>query len=261
MSIIPGASASGLDWAQFTSVEWKAFTSDEWGGFEAIEASTAGYDAWNRLVKAVDGGITIKYSYDGLGRLVLRSVDEGGFQSVRHVYFTQSTTWQVLEERREESSPPQLQYIWGLRYIDELITRERIGVASRERQYAIQDASWNVVAVVGVDGQTLERMVYSGYGIPRWLSPGYIELSYSEIDWLMLYRARDFEYAIGVYSGRYRGYSPRFERWLQRDALGYVDGMNLYAATFVPNNVDPSGGKCIVSTHCYQVVPGGITVE
>jgi hypothetical protein len=36
-------------------------------------------------------------------------------------------------------------------------------------------------------------------------------------------------------------YSTERGRFLQRDPIGYVDGLNLYAAYFVPNDVDPTG--------------------
>jgi RHS repeat-associated protein len=49
--------------------------------------------------------------------------------------------------------------------------------------------------------------------------------------------------AIGLYHFPFRTYSPRLGRWLQRDPLGYVDGVNLYAyAGSSPTNlVDPLG--------------------
>jgi RHS repeat-associated protein len=49
--------------------------------------------------------------------------------------------------------------------------------------------------------------------------------------------------AIGLYHFPFRTYSPRLGRWLQRDPLGYVDGVNMYAyAGSSPTNlVDPLG--------------------
>ena len=40
---------------------------------------------------------------------------------------------------------------------------------------------------------------------------------------------------------RARVYSPIIGRWASADPLGFVDGMNLYLAYFVPNRSDPSG--------------------
>ena len=49
--------------------------------------------------------------------------------------------------------------------------------------------------------------------------------------------------AIGLYHFPFRTYSPRLGRWLQRDPLGYVDGVNMYAyAGSSPTNlIDPLG--------------------
>lgn len=60
---------------------------------------------------------------------------------------------------------------------------------------------------------------------------------------------------------RARTYQPTIGRWLSTDPLMFVDGVNLYLAYFVPNNIDPSGlqasghppGTVIVTT------PGGGT--
>jgi RHS repeat-associated protein len=47
----------------------------------------------------------------------------------------------------------------------------------------------------------------------------------------------------GLYTVRYRHYDPALGRWLERDPLGYVDGMNLYG--YVANSpiitIDPYG--------------------
>jgi RHS repeat-associated protein len=49
--------------------------------------------------------------------------------------------------------------------------------------------------------------------------------------------------AIGLYHFPFRTYSPRLGRWLQRDPLGYVDGVNMYAyARSSPTSlIDPLG--------------------
>jgi len=49
--------------------------------------------------------------------------------------------------------------------------------------------------------------------------------------------------AIGLYQFPFRTYSPRLGRWLQRDPLGYVDGVNLveYVRSMVNRFVDPLG--------------------
>jgi len=44
-----------------------------------------------------------------------------------------------------------------------------------------------------------------------------------------------------LYHVRHRSYHPTLGRWMQRDAIGYVDGMSLYELGGVPNTTDPFG--------------------
>jgi len=128
---------------------------------------TCKYDAWNRLVKVQSGETTLAtYSYDGLNR---RVTETAGGNTRAHYY---SDADQVLEERVSSSPlplgegqsegefiaalPADRQYVWGLRYVDDLILRDRdngtggnlgkSGFGLGERLYALQDANWNVVA-------------------------------------------------------------------------------------------------------------------
>ena len=50
---------------------------------------------------------------------------------------------------------PDRQFVWGLRYIDDCVLRDRSnGGTLNERLYAMQDANWNVVAICN----TLRRL-------------------------------------------------------------------------------------------------------
>ncbi len=118
------------------------------------------YDAWNRLVEVNHNGVLVAgYEYDGLNRRTLKEVYiSGSLEEVRYFYY--SDQWQVLEERVEDNyygssssaagTPTvDIQYVWGLRYVDDLVLRDRDtsdpknGVLN-ERLYALQDANWNV---------------------------------------------------------------------------------------------------------------------
>ena len=59
--------------------------------------------------------------------------------------------------------------MWGLRYIDDLILRDRDPNADGtldERLYAFQDPNWNVIALTDVSGDVQERYAYDAYGMP-----------------------------------------------------------------------------------------------
>jgi hypothetical protein len=80
----------------------------------------------NRLVKIADGSDTVsEYAYDGAKRRIVQKSYTGGvLDETRHLYYTQPSSWQVLEERlgtSPDSADPERQFVWGLRYIDDYI--------------------------------------------------------------------------------------------------------------------------------------------
>jgi hypothetical protein len=115
------------------------------------------WDAWNRLVKLEEpngsGGwqTLAEYQYDGqTWRTVAKSYAGGALSETRHFYFT--SRWQDIEERlgtTPTTASANRQFVWGLRYIDDLALRDRDtgGGTLDERLYAMQDANWSVVAI------------------------------------------------------------------------------------------------------------------
>jgi hypothetical protein len=106
------------------------------------------------------GGTTVgAYKYDGRNRRVQRDT------SVTRDYYY-SNKWQVLEERLSGVAPscPERQFVWGLRYDDDLVLRDRVSSqsssstcqASDERLYVLHDF-FHVTAVVNTGGTVLER--------------------------------------------------------------------------------------------------------
>jgi YD repeat-containing protein len=104
------------------------------------------YDAWNRLVAVKNGGTTLAaYGYNGLGE----RITETHGSTTTDLYY--SADWQVLEER--VGGVVQARNVWSPVYVDALILRDQSsqhnGVLD-QRLYAVQDADWNVVALVDV---------------------------------------------------------------------------------------------------------------
>ena len=116
----------------------------------------ARYDAWNRLVEVLaanDTTVIAEYVYDGRNfRTVKKTYTDDALDETRHFYY--NNQWQCLEERVDEETRPDVQYVWGARYIDDLILRDRDADASsltgnlggtssglEERLYALQDAN------------------------------------------------------------------------------------------------------------------------
>jgi len=215
----------------------------------ALNAQTSGvlntYDAWNRLVAVYDQALQFtlaEYEYDGLGRRVVKTLYDGtegpGPLETRHFYY--SAAWQVIEERVDTSTAADRQFIWGIRYVDDLVLRDRdattggdlgtSGSGLDERLYALQDANYNVTALADTSGTVVERFAYQGYGTPKVLDPNWSDdlNNQSDFGWETLFAGYRYDADTGLYHVRNRYYHAQLGRWLTRDPLGYVDGMSLY---------------------------------
>jgi len=242
---------------------WSFYDEEDWCFYK--------YDAWNRLVEVYTypGGPPCtfgKYYYDGLPRRIWRIVDGFGYPNRTDYYY--NTDWQVLEERFYDGEDPETtvatdvtcQYVWDTRYIDAPICRDKdvdddddctetdwdTGDDPDEHLYYCQDANFNTTALVErSDGTVLERYVYDPYG----------KVTIYDDDWsdtvtwgnsktnAYLYSGYRYDHETRLYHVRHRSYHPTLGRWMQRDPIGYADGMGLYEyiACSPPNRRDPTG--------------------
>ena len=183
----------------------------------AGSAYVATFDAWQRLMTLTDpstGDTVQKNQYDGRNFRVARLTYTGGSLSETR-YFVFSSQWQVLEEYVASTSltVPDRQYVWGLRYIDDLVLRDR-GVSGtlNERLYALQDANWNAVAISNAAGAVQERYNYTAYGVSTVLNPDFsIKSGGTAFDWTVLYTGRELDSETGVYYHRARYYLALWE--------------------------------------------------
>jgi RHS repeat-associated protein len=204
---------------------------------DPTQSFNATYDAWNRMTSVSDSTyIVAAYQYDGVGRRVVRfGYTSGTLTETRHFYFTAST--RDVEQRVGTSPTMDQQNVWGIRYVDELICRD---TAAPTRIYACHDANFNVTALSNSSGIVVQRFVYEPYGKELVTTAAWITTT-DNYDWTARFQGRFFDLATAIYDFRHRCFSPLLGRWLQRDPVGYTDGTNLYAATFVPNGNDPFG--------------------
>jgi RHS repeat-associated protein len=172
------------------------------------------------------------YAYDGQNRRTTKSADG----STRHYYY--SNQWQVLEERVGASTSADRQFVWGLRYIDDLILRDR----GAERLYALHDY-FNCTAAVGTSGAVQERYGYDAFGAVRFMTAAFGSHSASLYEWETLYAAYRWDAESGLYQVRNRYLHAKLGRWVRRDPLGERAGPNLYLAlsNSSVNSVDPMG--------------------
>jgi RHS repeat-associated protein len=200
-------------------------TTDETG-------RTFKYDAWNRLVEVRNSSSTLlaTYRHDALGR---RDRETRG-STTTDLYY--SSDWQVLEER--VGSAVKLSYVWSPVYVDALICRDRDstgGGTLNERLYAVQDANFNVVALIDTSGTVIERYAYDAFGVFTVLTGSWGSRSSSSYAWIYLHQGQRFDGDAGVYWADERVYSPTLGRWLQIDPIGFFSGDN-NLVRYVSNN-------------------------
>lgn len=185
-----------------------------------------------RAVRATrPSGTTVvgAYEYDGLNRRISKTVSG----TVRHFYY--SAAWQVLEERVGASTSAESQQVFGPRYVDELILRDRDTDANgslNERLYYLQDANFNVTTLVNTAGDAQERYIYEPYGevdvfTGSWGSRG--PSSYAN---RYMFTGREYDSETGLFHFRMRDYHAQVGRFVNRDPIEYGgSAWNLYEYT------------------------------
>ena len=159
----------------------------------------------------------------------------------------------ILERstRTGTSTNAERQFVWGLRYIDDLVLRDRDTTGSgtlNERLYGLQDPNWNMVALADSTGAVQERYSYDAYGIVTFLTPSFGVRFTSAFAWETLYAGYRRDNETALFSVRNRVLDP-FVGWLERDSSGRLtDDANLYR--YCGNGpiarIDPDGRWLIV---------------
>ncbi|NQT20208.1 MAG: RHS repeat-associated core domain-containing protein, partial [Planctomycetes bacterium] len=158
--------------------------------------------------------------------------------------------WQCIEEREDDGGTweARRQYVYSGTYIDELLIFDKDtdddGVCDDERYYYCQQANYNVVAMAKDNGNGTATVTVEG--------------GQSASGNVLLFQGRRWASEAGLYYFRNRDHDPELGRFLQRDALGYVDGMSLYQ--YESGNpviaTDPMGG-CVQRRTTVPVAPTG----
>ncbi|MCK4830194.1 RHS repeat-associated core domain-containing protein, partial [bacterium] len=152
----------------------------------------------------------------------------------------------VIEER--QGGFVMAEYVYG-GWIDEVLTMDRGG----NTYYYHTNALCSIVALSDSAGDIVEHYRYDAYGKPEifvgagvdgiWFTGDDVAAAYSVVGNPYLFTGRRLDEETGFYYYRARYYGPERGRFLQRDPLGYVDGMNLYeyADNNTVNLTDPLG--------------------
>ncbi|TWT55980.1 tRNA3(Ser)-specific nuclease WapA precursor [Allorhodopirellula solitaria] len=211
---------------------------------------TATFDAWNRMTKLVDdatSNVLLENQFDGRNfRVAAKEYTSGTLARTREYYFTDA--WQCVEEHVDTSNTPRRQYVWGMRYIDDLVLRDRdispSGGLLTERLYYLADANWNTTAVVSDSGSVQERYEYDPYGNLSIFAANFTPRAVSTFGVHYTYTSREWTPDAGLYYFRNRWYDAQLGRFSSRDPIGYRGGscdLYQYVSSNPLRRTDPSG--------------------
>ncbi|QQR80662.1 MAG: hypothetical protein IPJ69_00385 [Deltaproteobacteria bacterium] len=194
------------------------------------------YDSVQRLFlitevrRKSDRSVIATYRYDALGRRIEKTVSA----ATTHYFYKGA---QVLEEH-DASGALQAQYLYG-EGVDDVVSMERGG----HTYHYHADSLGNIVAVSDESGVVVERYHYNAYGRVSISDGSGAPLTHTAIGNSFLFNGHTFDAETGLYYYRARYYDPNIGRFLQRDPMGFIDGVNVYAYTRNNpiNGLDPFG--------------------
>jgi RHS repeat-associated protein len=224
------------------------------------------YDEENRLIEVkilYNSATQQSYRYDALGRRI-ETVDHTGAQddplgrtglssfTTRHVYAGLET----IEEYVDDASLGWTlvrEFLWGggfpemVALIDRSAAGDDPNVGNPEVLYPLHDTLGSVIGLVRAgDGELVEKVSYDPYGqtyferpepdpndpnLTIWMrtdSTGLNPWPTSAYGNPFLWTGQRHDAGVGLYHFKFRSYSPRLGRWIQRDPLMYVDGVSMY---------------------------------
>lgn len=202
-------------------------TYDANGSPVALSGNVYAWDGANRLVSLSNStnNTGSSFSYDGLGRLVRVVDSSNGAVIADHSYTWCGSVRCLAHDNTQSGSPVSAQYFpQGM-------------ILSGTPYYYVNDQLGSVTQLVTSGGSVAAQYSYDPYG-NRTVVTGTVV---SDIGF-----AGYFSHAAsGLDFAMYRAYDPTHARWLNRDPMGEMGGLNLYAyVDGNPASIEDPSGRC-----------------
>jgi RHS repeat-associated protein len=184
------------------------------------------WDFDNRIATSTITGNQSKYTYDAVGRRVGKTINGINVALV-------NADEQVIAEYT--GATLSRKYIYG-DYADRPIAL----VTGGATYYYSANSLYSVAALTNSSRAVVERYHYDAYGKRTIILANGSQVQTSSVGNPFGFTGRYHDDESGLVYFRTRYYDPSLGRFIGRDKE-YFDGPNLYAAYFVPNQLDPSG--------------------
>ncbi|MFN9962999.1 MAG: RHS repeat domain-containing protein [Planctomycetota bacterium] len=165
--------------------------------------------------------------------------------------------------RGAAAAAPSFRYVYGS-YVDEPLVRHAgtgttLPTSGTAALYYHRNQQYSIVGLSDAAGTLVERYAYTAYGELTILAPNRTARATSSFQNRYTYTGREWDPTLRLYYFRARWLEPKAGRFIGRDPLGYVDGINLYSNTFATSYVDPLGTHRRTTSNCSGIdkpIPG-----
>ena len=165
------------------------------------------YDYNSKMTSVGDKSVT--YKYDALGRRIAKN---------------NTLFYYVGDQMVEESTDGTVtSYLYG-NNIDEALLMSR----KDEAYYYHTNHLGSTMGLSNKEGKIIERVEYDVYGMPTFMDAEGNVLENSTVGNNILFTGREYDYETENYFFRARSMQPIVGRFMQKDPLMFVDGMNDY---------------------------------
>lgn len=184
---------------------------DDNGNMLNDDKHTFVYDYNNKLVSADNNSST--YKYDALGRRV-------GKNKTLFYYVGD----QMVEEVTDGVTTS---YLYG-NNIDEALQMKR----ENDKYYYHSNHLGSPMVLTNTNGEQKELVCYDAYGMPTFIDSSGNILTKSSVDNSVLFTGREYESELSSIYYRSRHMIPSLGRFIQKDSLLYINGMNDFCYVF-----------------------------
>jgi len=221
-SITPNGATQSFSYTSTNAITSGTYDSN--GSPTSLAGNSYKWDGANRIVHFANTGNNTgsSFTYDGLGRLV-RVVDtHGGAITADHSYTWFGSMRALAHDNTQSGSPVTTQYF------------DQGAIISGTSYYYVRDRLGSVTELVTTTGTIASQYTYDPYGNQTTVSGSASDIGYAGY----FYHA-----ASGLDFTMHRAYDTAHARWLNRDPIGELGGVDLY--TYVAGNpasrTDPLG--------------------